>query len=271
MGDAGLWWPALFAGLVAVLATVAIERLGGRLGGVIGSAPTTVVPAAFGMYAAGDVAQFRAAITVVPAGMLVNALFLWTWRVLPQRLPPLPLPRLLAAMSVLSLGVWTVAAVGVVLLGGALRSAGAPPPALGAAALLAGLGFGLYATWRPLPAPVGGRRVSWVVLALRGVLAACAIAVAITIARAGSPLVAGVASIFPAIFLTTMVSLWLSQGQAVPAGATGPMMLGATSVGVFALLAAWWMPALGPWAGAGAAWAVSVGGVSVPVAVWLRR
>ena len=39
------------------------------------------------------------------------------------------------------------------------------------------------------------------------------------------------------IFLTTMVSLWLSQGEAVPSGAVGPMMLGASSVAVYALLA----------------------------------
>ena len=34
----------LFAGVVAVLATVAVERLGGRLGGVLASIPTTIVP-----------------------------------------------------------------------------------------------------------------------------------------------------------------------------------------------------------------------------------
>ena len=43
-------------------------------------------------------------------------------------------------------------------------------------------------------------------------------------------LMAGLASTFPAIFLTTMVSLWISQGQAVTQGAAGPMMLGGLAV-----------------------------------------
>lgn len=40
----------LFAGLVAVLATVAVEKLGGRLGGVLASMPTTIVPACIGLF-----------------------------------------------------------------------------------------------------------------------------------------------------------------------------------------------------------------------------
>ena len=43
----------IFAALVAVAATVAIERLGGRLGGVIGSIPTTIVPASLGFFLPG--------------------------------------------------------------------------------------------------------------------------------------------------------------------------------------------------------------------------
>ena len=40
----------IFAALVAIGATVAIERLGGRLGGVLGSIPTTIVPASLGFF-----------------------------------------------------------------------------------------------------------------------------------------------------------------------------------------------------------------------------
>ena len=32
-----------FAGVVAILATVAIERLGGRMGGLLASVPTTII------------------------------------------------------------------------------------------------------------------------------------------------------------------------------------------------------------------------------------
>ena len=46
------------------------------------------------------------------------------------------------------------------------------------------------------------------------------------IARLGGSIAAGVTAVFPAIFMTTMISLWLSQGEAVQVGAVGPMMLG---------------------------------------------
>jgi Zn-dependent protease with chaperone function len=108
-------------------------------------------------------------------------------------------------------------------------------------------------------------------LAARGLLAALAIGAAVELAPRAGPTVAAMAAVFPAIFLTTMLSLWLSQGRAVQAGAVGPMMLGASSVGAYALLAAITMPRLGPAAGAALAWAGAVAGVTAPAAAWLRR
>jgi hypothetical protein len=78
-------------------------------------------------------------------------------------------------------------------------------------------------------------------------------------------------AVFPAIFMTTMISLWISQGQAVQAGAVGPMMLGGTSVSVFALLAAWSVPALGITVGILVSWFGAVIGVTVPAWAWLKR
>src|SRR5690606_6179878 len=96
----------------------------------------------------------------------------------------------------------------------------------------------------------------------RGLLAGAAVGVAVAIGGAGFPLLAGMASVFPAIFLTTMVSLWLAQGEAVPLGAVGPMILGSTSIAGYALAA------LGPGLGAAAAWVVGAG---VSVATLARR
>src|SRR5690606_19167850 len=105
-------------------------------------------------------------------------------------------------------------------------------------------------------------------LLARGLFAACAIGVALWLAEVAGPVAGGVASVFPAIFLTAMVSLWLSQGEAVPVGAIGPIVLGSSSVSLYSLVAAMAMPALGAW-GALVAWGVAVLGVSVPAAAWL--
>ena len=109
------------------------------------------------------------------------------------------------------------------------------------------------------------------VLVLRGLLAAVAIAVSVWLAARGGAIAAGVASCFPAIFFTTMVSLWVSQGHAVPAGAAGPMMLGSVSVAVYALLVTLWVPTMGVFYGCGISWVVAALGASLPAVWWLRR
>ena len=44
---------AVFAGVVATAVTMAIEKWGGLVGGLLGTVPSTIVPAGIGMYAAG--------------------------------------------------------------------------------------------------------------------------------------------------------------------------------------------------------------------------
>ncbi|MBK9368361.1 MAG: DUF3147 family protein [Deltaproteobacteria bacterium] len=60
---------ALFAGLVATCATVAVERLGGKLGGVLATTPSTIIAAAAGVFvAAPSEAAFQAAMSATPRG-----------------------------------------------------------------------------------------------------------------------------------------------------------------------------------------------------------
>jgi hypothetical protein len=112
-------------------------------------------------------------------------------------------------------------------------------------------------------------------LLARGCAAAVAIGVAVHLATVGDALASGVMSIFPAIFLTSMLALWLAQGEAVPAGAIGPMMLGAMSVSTYALLVALLYPlstsTAGLIAASCAAWLAAVLLVNLPAWVWLRR
>ena len=68
---------ALFAGIVATLVTIAIEKFGGRTGGVLATIPTTIVPAALGMYSISGEAEFAQSMSIVPLGMMVNAIFCW--------------------------------------------------------------------------------------------------------------------------------------------------------------------------------------------------
>lgn len=259
---------ALAAGLVAILATVAIERLGGRRGGVIGTLPTTIVPAAVGFWwGAASTADFQDALYVVPAGMMVNALFLWSWRKLPPRLPAWPLGARLVVMVGASMTAWAIMALLLLRATHLYRDARLPMTLWGWGFFLAAVVFAAVACLRNGPAPMGSRAVGPFTLLARGLLAAAAIGLAVALATISGPVIAGIVSIFPAIFLTTMVALWIAQGEAVPSGAVGPMMLGSTSVSAFALLAATLMPLIGPAAGAGLAWAGAVLLVTLPA--WL--
>ncbi len=268
----GVLLSATFAGVVAIGATVAVERWGGRAGGLLGTLPTTIVPAAIGIAAGSpDPSAFQDAMFATPAGMLVNALFLWTWRVLPPRLHGEGVAGRLGLMVAASLSVWGVAAALSVAALTAVARAPLPRGALAVTLTVALVAVGALACRRAPPSPKGGRAVRLPALLSRGVLAAAAIGAAVALASVGGPLAAGMAAVFPAIFLTTMVSLWLSQGEAVQVGAVGPMMLGSGSVSAFAVVAAWAVPVWGIGLGAAAAWAAAVGLVTVPAWWWLGR
>jgi hypothetical protein len=262
---------ALAAGLVAILATLAIEKLGGRRGGVVGTLPTTIVPAAVGFWwGASSIADFRSALYVVPAGMLVNALFLWSWRIVPPRLPAWSLGARLVVMLSVSLGAWALLALLLLRATESYRRASLLTPLWGWAFFLAAVVLAVLACLRNGPAPAATRAVGPAVLLGRGVLAAAAIGLAVALATAAGPVIAGIMSTFPAIFLTTMVALWVSQGEAVPVGAVGPMMLGSTSVSAFAMLAATLMPVFGPAPGAALAWLGAVLLVTLPAWLFLE-
>jgi hypothetical protein len=264
--------PALAAGVIAVLATVAVERLGGALGGIAASIPTTIVPAALGMHAsAADPAQFRQAMAFVPVGILMNAGYLLLWRVVPAKLGMRSHRHLLAATAAIALGAWLAVATAVVWLHAVAQPSVPLSLAIGGTAMAAALCLGIAANRVPHPAPAGTRRVGPAVLALRGAAAGAAIGASVVLSRSGHAVAGGLGSVFPAIFTTILVATWLAQGAQVPTGAVGPMMLGTTSVSAYALLATALFPRMPAPAAAAACWALSAGCVSLPAYLWIRR
>ena len=261
---------ALLAGAMAVFATLSIERFGGKLGGLLGSIPTTVVPASLGFLWQSE--HFEAtthALSVVPLGMMVNAIFLYIWRIVPPILSTSrPLTVRLAIMSAVSLSIWALCAAGLVILLDWLPSEHVLTAGVIGQTLL--MLFGLWACRHHVPAPKGSRQVKIGVLLSRGLLAGLAVGFSAWISGLGLPILAGMASVFPAIFLTTMVSIWLSQGEAVQSGAVGPMMLGSSSVGAYALLCIWTFP-FGTTTGTLLAWTLAISTTSVPAWWWLQR
>lgn len=260
---------AVLAGVVATAVTVAIEKWGGLIGGLLGTAPSTIVPAGIGMYLAGGEEALVSSMSVVPLGMLLNALFLGAWLVLPRWFETSSRPLLFTTVS--ALGLWV--AMGLTMLWTVENVLNARLSEQRLAVVGFALLFVVVALFnaRPQPAPKGTKSVSKQVLLARGMMASLAIGVAVWLSGLGKPLLAGLASVFPAIFLTSMVALWLAQGPTVPRGAAGPMMLGGASVAVYANVAMWSLPAFGVLLGSLIAWLVAVVGWSLPAFAVLRR
>ena len=263
--------PALFAGIVAIISTVFVERGGGALGGVI-TLPTTIVPASIGIWReVGSQEAFSAAMSMVPIGMLLNLLFLVVWRNSPSWFGSvLRGNSLLVGVSVLSIVLWAIfAGLAAALVESASEQL--DPMFIAILTTLASIALGFSAVKTGPPAPSGKNSVSKTVLMSRGAAAGIAIGASVWIASMGLPFISGIISVFPAIFLTTMVSLWLSQGPAVPIGATGPMMLGSASVSIYALLSIFLFPVTSAWMGAMISWLIVVVFFTTPVGIWTWR
>lgn len=263
--------PAAFAGLVAVLSTIAVERLGGTRGGVLSSIPTTIVPAAIGIWGAGDdIDGFRRAMAFVPIGILLNAGYLVLWRVIPATIGRRTRSHLLLWTVALALGAWLAIAAGIMQLNELVQPSVAQSLVVGVIAFATGIALGIAANMTPHPAPKGARRVSPLILVVRGLAAAIVIAFALILKRAGLPVASGIASVFPVIFTTIMVATWLAQGAHVPTGAVGPMALGTLSVSTYALLAAVLFPLMPIALAALICWIAAISLASTPAYLFLR-
>ena len=256
---------AIMAGVVATTVTILIEKYGGVLGGILGTIPTTIIPAAIGMGSEGGEDSLILSLAIVPAGMLINAIFLSIWAILPNKLPiTWSSNKRLVVTSICSLIVWISA--GIV----AIQAVDVAIEKNYSAYQIAITGFILVGTlgasmcWNLKPAPKGKNQVSKIILVSRGFVAATAIGIAVIISGLGMPLLAGLASVFPAIFLTSMVALWLAQGPSVPLGAAGPMMMGGASVAAYSIIAMWSMIEYGLLIGSAIAWFGSIILWSVP-------
>ena len=259
----------IFAGLVAILVTVAIEKFGGFIGGVLGTVPSTIIPAAAGVYALEGDESLTASMSVVPIGMLINGVFLGVWIILPKYIASDRLKLPITVVS--SLLTWAILALLSLIIAREVTGGTISEMTLGMIGLVLLAILAIMFNLSNRAAPKGLNKVPIIILSIRGIAAGLAIAACLVLAEIGLPFVAGLASAFPAIFLTSMVALWLSQGPQVPLGAAAPMMLGGASVSVYALLAMWSLPSFGIFIGSIIAWFGAVGLWTIPAFLLLRK
>ena len=262
---------ALMAGIVATAVTVLIEKYGGVIGGILGTIPTTIIPASIGMASEGGDDALIISLAIVPAGMLINAIFLSVWALLPDKLPKTWSQNTsLIFTSLSSLMIWAgVGLLTIYIIDIAIEN-NLSPIQISVIGFLLVVTLGTLMCWNLKPAPKGENKVSKMILTARGIVAATAIGIAVLISSLGMPLLAGLASVFPAIFLTSMIALWLAQGPSVPLGAAGPMMMGGASVAMYSIIAMWSLIEYGLFVGSVIAWIGSITLWSVPSFVFVN-
>ena len=209
--------PFLFSALIVILITVVAEKYGTKIGGIIGTLPSTII-VAFVFIALNHGELFAAeSVAVVPAGMGVNILFLLTFVLVGRK-------GLLTAI-VSSLTLWFV-------LSATLYYINLTNIYISLTIFIIVLLAALLVFEKIKKIPSQSRvHVHYTPLKVlfRGVIAGIIISISVLLANTGA-VISGIFSIFPAIFLSTMVISNREHGTDFAAGIAKSMVYGCSSV-----------------------------------------
>ena len=247
--------------LWVTVATVVAERWGTKVGAVVTTLPSSAV-VAFWFIGVEQGADFAARTAVViPAEMGINVVFLGLFVALSRRGLPVALAGALGCWTVLSALLYA-SDIDDLLLSWLLFLAS-----------IAGVTAWLRVSHRF--AQQEGRSIAYTPgeLAFRGLFAGLMISVSVVGAAVAGPVVAGILAIFPAIFTSTMVILFLRQGREFTGAVGTIMVVSSTNVVVFTTVVHLAFPELGVAPGTLAALAVSYAwsfGMYLAVMRWVR-
>jgi hypothetical protein len=261
-----------FAGIVAALVSIGIEKFGGAFGGILGSSPTTLMPAAIGLwititqdYNQSSLLRFQNSMLIICPSLLITGLFLYCWKILPGMFEKryLSLSKksglLLILVSISSYGLWFLGATIFVLITRLISQPYDGPDTilkvsliiteksqngiffLALVGLVTHFAWGIIGSWNIQQTPKSNTSVPLWSNALRGLAAGISIFLCVLLGKL-DPLVGGVLSMVPAIFGTAMVSVWITSGRKVSLGAIEPLVLGCSSVNLYAFNLAFILP-----------------------------
>lgn len=242
--------PFLLSAFVVVAISVIAEKFGTKLGGIIGTLPSTIVIAfVFISLNRGNTFASRSA-SVVPAEMGINILFLFTFAVMADRKTP---------VTVLSsLGLWSVLSIMLYFFdfGNVYVSLGIYISAVIAAVLILEKVVKIKSVGK-VDVEYTKRKI-----AFRGMLAGTVIAVAVVLSNINEVL-SGIFSVFPAIFLSTMLIFTREHGPKFVGGTAKSMIFGTPTVVSYAVAVHFLYPVFGLLWGTVLSYLVSLGVVSV--------
>jgi hypothetical protein len=228
--------PFFLSALVVILITVIAERYGTKVGGILGTLPSTII-IAFIFIAINENEQFASqAASVVPAELGINIIFLFVFSLLVHR------STMLAFIA--SFSIWSFLSFPLVYFNMDYIT-------LSILIYLFSLiiCFFILEKRKAIPS-IGTMYIHYThrKILLRGVLAGIIIAIAVLLSNVGS-IISGVFSVFPAILSSTMLISVREHGPDFAAGMAKSMILGLSSVASYAVSIHFFYPMLGVFAG----------------------
>lgn len=214
--------PFLLSALVVILVTIIAERYGTKTGGIIGTLPTTIVIAFLFIALDKGVLFASESVAIVPAEMGINLIFLAVFALLASR-------TLLVALTA-SLSVWTAFTL--------LLFFSNNTNIFVSLTLFAVFFISTFFTLDKIKKIPSHRsiEVHYTPLKLfsRSIIAGTVIALAVTISNVGVTL-SGIFSVFPAIFLSTMLIAQREHGPEFTGAMAKGMIYGSPSVVSYAV------------------------------------
>jgi len=207
---------ALCAGVASCVITILFTRMTESLdaiaSGVLGTLPTSIVPASFVFMCVDPDIDVVDALYVVPSAIFLNALFLFVWKLIPRRLGrKLSLSWVILLTVLMSLVVWGIEGVGLFFLLNPVQIDN--KRIVAAVSTLLMLIFGLIlAILQPIPSSENESKIIHPPLyVLLGSLSFASTAISVVVA-AQHEVASGLICTFPAIFSIKMISNWMFQG-----------------------------------------------------------
>ena len=204
--------------------TVAAEKLGTRLGGLLSGLPTTALVSIMFIGWSQSVEAAAQAAVMVPATMGLNTVFLLVYALLSGR------GMVVAVFSALL--VWTFSAVALA----ALRLADIASSTLLFVAL-ASSSIILFERWvRVETKKVGSLKLGAGQLLARGVFAGIIIASAVYLTRVAGPWLGGLFSAFPGTYLSIIAIFGRQYGSLIGRAMVRSMVVASTAISVFGIV-----------------------------------
>lgn len=238
--------PFLLSAFVVILVTLAAERFGTKVGGIIGTLPSTIIIAFVFISFEKGIPFAVQSVTIVPAEMGLNLLFLVFFAVCATR-------GTIPAITI-SLTLWTLLTIILIILQ-------INDIALSLLIyLIAFFSTLLFLEKRKKITEHLSIRVRYTPkkILLRGLIAGTIIALAVTLSNL-SAILSGIFSVFPAIFLSAMIISLTEHGAAFTHSLAKGMIYGSPSVVSYAVGVYFFYPAFGIIAGSATAFLLGAG------------